>query len=108
MTRKVVALMGLLGMLGLGSATAHQKSDTPKGGEVCLLRVSGMVCGACAGQVEKAAKKIDGVKAAKASQPKGTAEISYDPAKTTPEAIAKTITEKTGFQAEVSGKDRKE
>lgn len=40
--------------------------------------------------------------AAKASQPKGTAEITYDPAKISPEAIAKAITEKTSFKAEVN------
>ena len=45
-------------------------------------------------------KKIDGVKRAKVSQPKGTAEITYDPAKTTPEAIARVINEKTNFKAE--------
>jgi copper chaperone CopZ len=47
-------------------------------GQVCTLKVWGMICGACAAQVEKVAKKIDGVAAAKVSQPKGTAEITYD------------------------------
>jgi len=54
----------------------------------------------CAARVEREAKKIDGVRAAKVSQPKGKAEVSYDPAKTSPDAIARTITEKTGFAAE--------
>lgn len=106
--RKTLAIVGLLGVFGIGSAAAHQESDKPKAGQVCLLKVSGMSCGACEAQVEKAAKKIDGVTSAKASQPKGTAEITYDPAKTTPEAIAKAITDKTGFKAEVPKKDQKD
>lgn len=105
--RKVLAAMAL-SIVGIGSATAHQESDKPKAGQVCLLKVSGMSCGACAAQVEKVAKKVDGVTAANASQPKGTAEITYDPSKTTPEAIAKRITDKTGFKAEVPKKDQKD
>ena len=48
-----------------------------------------------------AAKKVDGVKDANVSYKKGVAEITYDPTKTSPEAIAKAITEKSGFKAEV-------
>jgi copper chaperone CopZ len=106
--RNALAIMGLLSVFGISSATATQESDKPKAEQVCLLKVSGISCGACAAQVEKAAKKIDGVTAAKASQPKGTAEITYDPSKTTPEAIAKTITAKTGFKTEVPKKDQKD
>ncbi len=67
----------------------------------------GMHCSACASKVEKEARKIGGVTAAKVSQPKGTAEIAYDPAKTTPETIAKTITRKTGFKASAAQRDDK-
>lgn len=45
-----------------------------------------------------AAKRIDGVKDCKASYKKGTAEVTYDPSKTTPEAIARAISETTGFK----------
>jgi len=68
--------------------------------------VKGMHCGACAAAVEKAAKRIDGVIAAKANQPKGTAEITFDPAKTSPEAIAKAISEQTAFKAERPPRDK--
>jgi len=51
--------------------------------------------------VEKTALKIEGVKAAKVDLRKGEAEITYDPSKTTPEAIAKVITQKTRFASEV-------
>ena len=63
-----------------------------------------MVCGAYVAQVEKVAKKLDGVTGAKVNQPKASAEIAYDLTKTTPEAIAKVITDKTGFKAEVAKK----
>lgn len=91
---KVLAVMGLLSMFGFSTGTDE------KAGKVCVLKVEGMACGACAARVEKKAKKIDGVKAAKVSQPKGTAQITYDPAKTSPEAIAKKIAEETGFRTQ--------
>lgn len=43
------------------------------------------------------------VKAVKVSQPKGLAEVTFDASKTNREAIAKSITDKTGFKAEVYG-----
>ena len=51
-----------------------------------------------------AAKTVDGVKDCKADYEKGTAQVTYDPAKTTPDAIAKVISEKTGFKATVREK----
>lgn len=101
--RTLVAMMSVLSMLGFGGA-AHAQEETPAG-RMCLLKVSGMHCGACQDTVEKAAKKIDGVTAVRASQPKGTAEIAYDPKKTSPEAIARTISERTPFKADVPEKD---
>lgn len=98
----VLALMTILGFLGFGS-TAVAQNETRAAGDVCTLKIEGMACSACAARVEKEALKIDGVKAAKVSQPKGTAEITFDASKTNPEAIAKSITDKTGFKAEVSG-----
>lgn len=97
-----LALMTILGLLGFGSAAVAQ-NDQRAGGEVCTLKIEGMACSACAARVKKEALKIDGVKAANVSQPKGTAEITFDASKTNPEAIAKFISEKTGFKAEVSG-----
>ena len=98
--RKVLALMGLLTILGFGAPVAAQ-SDKPAEGDVCTLKVKGMACSACAAKVEETALKLDGVKTVKVSQPKGTAEITYDAAKTNPAAIAKYITEKSGFKAEL-------
>jgi copper chaperone CopZ len=96
--RTIAAALALATMSVL-SAVAQQQTDKP-----VILKVSGMSCSACAKTVEKEAKKIDGVKAAKVSQPKGEAEITYDPAKTSPEAIAKRISDKTPFKAEAPKK----
>lgn len=98
----VLAFMTILGFLGLGSAAVAQ-DETRAAGDVCTLKIEGMACSACAARVEKEALKIDGVKSAKVSQPKGLAEVTFDASKTNPEAIAKSITDKTGFKAEVSG-----
>src|SRR5260370_1991937 len=97
--RMLSAALSIVGICGVGARA--QQADAPK---VCVLKVSGMSCGACAKTVAKEAKKIDGVKSAKVSQPKGQAEITYDPAKTSPEAIAKWITDKSGFKTEPSKK----
>lgn len=47
----------------------------------------------------QAAKSVEGVKDCQASYKTGTAEVTYDPSKTTPEAIAKVIAQKTGYKA---------
>src|SRR5260370_1182035 len=77
--RTLVVAISLMAIFGLGAGA--QQTDAPK---VCVLKVSGMSCSACAKTVEKEAKKINGVKSAKVSQPNGQAEITYDPAKTSP------------------------
>ena len=97
--RKVLVLMGLLAILGF-VAPAGAQTDKPGAGDVCTLKVKGMSCSACASKVEQTALKLDGVKAAKVDQPKGIAEITYDASKTNPAAIAKYISDKSGFKAE--------
>ena len=52
----------------------------------------------------RAAKSVDGVKDCKASYEKRTAEVIYDPAKTSPEAIARVISETTDFKAKAPAK----
>jgi copper chaperone CopZ len=75
--------------------------------ETGVLKVSGMHCGACAATVEKAAKKVAGVTSVKASQPEATATVTYDPVKTTLEAVAKAINAETPFKAEPATKGAK-
>lgn len=98
----VVVAVVLLASLVAGWAwtgAAQKESKAPEV-KVCTLKVSGMTCGGCEAAVKSTAKKVDGVKEAKVSYQKGTAEVTFDPTKTTPEAIAKAITEKSGFKAE--------
>lgn len=65
------------------------------------LKITGMTCGGCAVSVRMAAKKVEGVVAVNVSYEKGLADITYDPARTTPEKIAKAVTANSGFKAEV-------
>jgi len=69
--------------------------------KVCVMKVTGMTCSGCEAAVKIAAKQVAGVKDVKASYAKGTAEVTYDSAKTSPDAIAKAIAQKTGYKAEV-------
>ena len=62
--------------------------------------VRGMTCAGCALAVRMAARKIDGVTDVSVSYEHKRATVTFDPAKTTPEAIAKAITEDFGFGAE--------
>lgn len=68
------------------------------------FRIEGMTCGGCVAAVKIQLKQTDGVIAYDVSFEKAAAEISYDPAKTTPEKIAASIA-KTGFPASVPGKE---
>ena len=81
------------------AATGVEQQQTAA---AAVIKISGMVCHLCAARVERAAPKIEGVHTINASQPQGQASVSYDPAKTTPEAIAKKIEELTAFRSKVA------
>jgi len=68
--------------------------------EAVTLKVTGMFCGGCEAAVQHAAREVKGVTAVKANADKGTVDVTYDPARATPETIASVITEKSGFKAE--------
>lgn len=68
----------------------------------CVLKVDGMVCGACSNRVQTVATRVDGVGDVIVSHETGSAHITYDPAKTNPAAIAKAITENAGFKSDVT------
>lgn len=103
--RDVLLLVATIALAGMTTATAtrvHAAQAKPaEATKVCTMKVTGMTCSGCEAAVKLAAKQIDGVKDAKASYAKGTAEVIYDPAKTAPDAIARTIAEKTGYKTEV-------
>jgi copper chaperone CopZ len=52
--------------------------------------------------VRLAAETVDGVTDVTASYKDGIAEVTYDPVKTNPDAIAAVISAKTGYKVEVS------
>ncbi len=95
----LASTMVLVLMASTGWTAAAQNGKSPAT-QVVTLKVTGMTCGGCEVAVQHAARKVDGVKAVKANSDRGTAEVTYDPAKTSPAAIAKVITEKPGFKAE--------
>ena len=107
--RKTVMLVGLF-VVGMVLSTVTVPSWSAQllaqqaATKVCTLKVTGMTCAGCTTAVKLAAKKVEGVKDATASYEKGTADITYDPAKTTPDAIAKVVSEKSGFKAAVQKK----
>lgn len=67
----------------------------------CSLRIAGMTCAGCAVAVKMAAGKVDGVTNVDVSLEEKRASVAYDPAETTPRAIAEAITKGTGFTAEL-------
>lgn len=94
---------------GLGAWTwrerARQQSPEPSSGAAAVtLRIEGMTCAGCAVAVKLAAERVAGVAQAVVRLEDGTAVVTFDPVKTTPEAIARTITEQTGFKAAVVGR----
>jgi len=57
------------------------------------FHVEGMTCASCNVAVTVAAEKVGGVTEARASHAEKRAWVSFDPARTSPEAIASAITE---------------
>lgn len=101
-SRSFLVVAIVTGVVTVGFAprmSARLERTLPGAEQRVTLTVEGMTCGGCAAAVKLAAEKVDGVKSAKVSYEKGTAEITYDPGKTNPEAIAKAITEHSGFKA---------
>ena len=95
-----LAIIGAIAIVGSAQAGAEQATQ-PENQRIVTLRVSGMQCHLCAATVERTAKKLTGVVAASADQPKGIAEITYDTTKTSPEEIAKQLTKQSGFKTEL-------
>ena len=93
----------LVGGVTLTTARAQSAQTRPtETAKICSMKVTGMTCAGCEAAVKIAAKQIAGVKDVKASYAKGTAEVTYDSAKTSPDAIAKGIARRTGYKTEVT------
>ena len=69
--------------------------------ETLEIKIGGMSCGHCVGQVTKALAGIEGVVVKKVTV--GHATIAYDPALITPGTIRDTIQE-AGYEAELLGR----
>ena len=66
------------------------------------LAIEGMTCGGCAAAVKLQLKRTDGVTAYDVSYESKRAEVTYDPARTTPQKIAESVAQ-TGYQVTVAG-----
>lgn len=95
----VAFIVGLGGVAAASAGLGGQPTAQAKAEERGVFKIEGMTCGGCAVAVKMAAKSVDGVKECKVSYEKGTAEVTYDASKTNADAIAKVITEKSGFKA---------
>ena len=74
--------------------------------ETVTLKVPKMDCAGCEVGVRISASKVDGVKDVKTDSDTRTAEVTFDPLKTTAQAIASAITKATGFETEVHRTDK--
>jgi copper chaperone CopZ len=74
--------------------------------QMVTLKVPKMDCAGCEVGVRIAASKVNGVKDVKTDSDKRTAEVTFDPSKTTAQAIASAITKGTGFETEVPQTDK--
>lgn len=101
-TTVFILLFALLGITGFANAgggccsipVSASTTRTPAAAKVATLRIDGMTCGACATAVKQVLKNLNGVKDAHLSFAEKKGVVTYDPAKVTPEEIAKAVTEK--------------
>ena len=89
--KRIVALICLLTML---SASAWAATQT------VVLSVSKMDCAACPITVKKALNKVAGVEKVEVSFEKREAVVTFDDAKTTPEALTK-ATKDAGYPSTI-------
>ena len=105
MTLAAVVFAGGLMLAGSqGSAGAEEAGTAATAKtETVTLNVKGMMCNGCENAVSATLKKAPGVTDAKADNTKGIAVVTYDPTKTTPEDLAKTLTGKFSAEAPKKG-----
>jgi copper chaperone CopZ len=97
----VVAVIAIM-FVATFARIAETQTQTPEkpATETCTFKVTGMTCAGCEAAVRMAARSVEGVTDVKVSYAKGNAEVTFDRSKTNPAAIAKVITDKSGFKAE--------
>jgi Cu2+-exporting ATPase len=81
-----------------GSASATDAQGSSEASRTTYLSVTGMHCATCESFLEHRAEAVAGVSSAMASYPSGAVRVSYDPAETTPGAVADRLSE-FGYEA---------
>jgi mercuric ion binding protein len=85
----------LLATLTLAAALSAVAAEPPR---TAILEVQNMTCATCPLTVQQVLKRQPGVVDAKAEMKTATARVSFDPAKNTPERLARAVTE-AGYPA---------
>jgi Cu+-exporting ATPase len=83
---------------------AEGPDKTDAAGRV-VLPIKGMTCASCAGRVERALKSVPGVQEAAVNLAAERAEVRFDPAATSVEALRRAV-EGAGYEAAVT-KDKR-
>jgi hypothetical protein len=84
-------LLAALPALAGDTVTTPVKNETAKGPEIAIFAVPGLKDEALVKNLTSALAKDDGVVAAKADAEAGKFMVTFEPAKTTPEALTKTV-----------------
>ncbi len=102
--KKLLPRMMLLGALAIPAvlatlAAVPARAQAPATATV-VLHVDGMHCATCPLTVRTALRRLDGVSDATVSTEAKTARVTYDPARVTPERMARAVTD-AGYPARV-------
>src|SRR6266852_673117 len=106
------AVVITMAIVAVRSRTPERTQEREVGAQVAVrsqmvtLKVPKMDCAGCEVGVRIAANKVDGVKDVKTDSDTRTVDVTFDPSKTTAQAIASAITKGTGFDTEVPRTDK--
>jgi len=71
-------------------ASVARVEEADEGAEA-TLRIEGLLCSACAANVLRRLERVDGVRSAAVDLERGEAQVSYDPARATPQALVAAV-----------------
>ena len=81
-------------------AQQQASADVPAATEaITTLKIKGMTCASCEATIQLVLEKTPGVDSAAVSYERGEAVVKYDPAKVTPEKLARSVDENTDYEA---------
>lgn len=86
--------------LAILAATVALSASAAEPPRTVTLDVQNMTCATCGLTVQQLLKRQAGVSEAKAEMKTASARVTFDPAKNTPEALARAVTE-AGYPAKV-------